>query len=220
MSSAAAPIPPETAIERRFGAEEAGFIRRLADGLAGKADGAAATGNVVIRSILSYQPETPDELLHAARLVALSMTQLDLLNAAGAEAPLAVKSRLANDAMRLERTILQSRKAFAHARKEREARQTAACPAAQPEAAPVVPARPPAQATVPPAAPPAPPPAAAEPRTQRPPPAVPLPAAPRQLTAVHDVKPASKPAVPDEFEAVLAVCMAQETAAARPAMRR
>ncbi|MFL5252258.1 MAG: hypothetical protein ACJ8AI_05100 [Rhodopila sp.] len=131
MSHAARPLSAEQAALAAFGEEEAIFVRRLAASLGGRHAGntqeMGAAQSVVIRSIFSYAPESQDELLHAARLVSLSMTQLDLLSEAADPAATApAKAKLATEAMRLERTILQSQKCLRQRQMERKAEQEAA----------------------------------------------------------------------------------------------
>jgi hypothetical protein len=218
----------DAVVYRLFGAEEALAIRRLADEMTLRHNEhhpviRYAMAETAILSMMSYEPGTRGELMHAARLVSLSMLQTDLAHeVAQPTATVEQKVRLASEVMRLERTICQSEKHFAQRQAARKAaqppRSEAAAPAARagdqtpsstvtshPNAeAPRAPGAAAAPATPPatlPATPPATPPAsaAAAPASAGPahgaPPAAPAPAArPATASAAAPVSAAPTPA--------------------------
>ena len=136
-------LPPFTKADalvyRLFGSEEALAIRRLADEMTLRHDEhhpviRHTMAEMAIRAMISYEPSTHGELMHAARLVSLSMLQSDLSHdVAQPTATVEQKIRLAGEVMRLERTICQSEKHFAQRQAARRAmvaqRPMAATPA-------------------------------------------------------------------------------------------
>jgi hypothetical protein len=125
-------------VVKAFGGEAALAVRRLADEMTVRHDDhhpviRYAMAETAVFSIISYGPETHGELMHAARLVSLSMMQFDLAHeAALSTTTIAEKVRLASAAMGLERTICQSEKLLTQRQAARKAAQPPKPPTAEP----------------------------------------------------------------------------------------
>ena len=85
----------------------------IADNFATTGGDLHAARQAAMRAIGAYQPRNGAEVLHAARIVALSMTELDLLRtAAQPDIDPVMKLRFIREALRLERATAQAQRAL------------------------------------------------------------------------------------------------------------
>lgn len=76
------------------------------------------------RLVRSYKPTSEDEVLNAARIASLSLTQLEVLRAAaGANLTAALKLKLIGSAVALNRSITQAERALARSQRSEEVRR-------------------------------------------------------------------------------------------------
>jgi len=111
-----------------FNDEKLYLVARIADDiaptLADRAEDRDMACRMAWRMVRSYDPATEGEVLSAARIVSLSLTQLDLLRAgASSDLTATVKLRLIGTAVALNRSITQAERALARSQRTGEVRR-------------------------------------------------------------------------------------------------
>src|SRR5689334_7798704 len=150
MSYTADPLTTEAHAAAQQGSEEdVRIVVRIAEDIASRfatgAEDLPAAHATALRAIEAYGPRNNRELIQAARIVALSMTELDFLRvAAQPDLDPMVKIRLVREALKLERAAVENQRLLLalQAPPKPARRAKAEAPAEQP-AEPMVPQPPP-----------------------------------------------------------------------------
>src|SRR5579871_6093793 len=110
-----------------FNDEKLYLVARIAEdiapNLADRAEDRGMACQMAWRIVRSYAPTSEGEVLSAARIVNLSLTQLDLLRAAASsDLTATLKLRLLGTAVALNRSITQAERALSRAQRTEEVR--------------------------------------------------------------------------------------------------